>query len=164
MQRRRAIAAGPVRTASEAWKVIIDLLSVTLARAAAIDQDQVRDSFSRLASIGPMLVGPRHLERHDLVLAAGPLELAINTVSGADALSLDENLNEVPGAAGAGEWNLWLPEVEPLAAWLETAVKGDRHLHVGEPQRGGVNTQNGARLGKRFGEIDLDEFRQLEGR
>lgn len=163
MQRRRAIAAGPVRTASEAWKVIIELLSVTLARAAAIDQDQVRESFIRLSTIGPMLVGPRHLERHDLVLAAGPLELAINTVSGAEALSLDENLNEVPGAAGAGEWDLWLPEVEPLEAWLEIAVKGDRHLHVGEARRGGVDTETGARGGKRFGEIDLDAFRQLEG-
>jgi hypothetical protein len=108
-----------------------------------------------------MLVGPRHLERHDLVLAAGPLEFAINTVSGADALSLDENLNEVPGAAGASDWDLWVPEVEPLAAWLKTAVKGDRHLHVGDV-RGGVKTETDTSGGNRIGKIDFDAFRHLE--
>jgi hypothetical protein len=164
MQRRRTIAAGPVRTASDTWKVIVDLISVTLGRAAGMDQDQVRESLSRLSNIGPMLVGPRHLERHDLVLAAGPLELAINTVSGADALSLDENLNEVPGAAGAGDWDLWVPEVEPLAAWLKAAVEGDRHLHVGDVQRGGVKTETDASRGNRIGEIDFDAFRHLEER
>ena len=163
MQRRRSIAAGPVRTASQAWETVVVLFTVTLGRAPAIDQDQVRQSLARLAGVGPMLVGPHHLEKHDLVLVAGPLELAVNTVSGPEALSLDENLDEVPGAATAVDWDLWLPNVDPLVAWLERAVQGDRHLHVGQPDQGGVNKANGDASAKRYGKVDLDAFRRLEG-
>lgn len=162
MQRRRTVAAGPVRTALQAWEAVVALFTVTLARAPAIDQDQVRQSLARLAGVGPMLVGPHHLEKRDLVLVAGPLELAVNIVSGTEALSLDENLNEVPGAATAVDWDLWLPEVDPLVAWLERAVQGDRRLHVGQPDQGGVDKANGNASTKRYGEVDLEAFRRLE--
>ena len=137
---------------------------MTLGRAPEIDQDQVRRSLTRLAGLGPMLVGPHHLEKHELVLVADPLELVINTVSGTEALSLDENLNEVPGAGSAVDWNLWLPEVDPLIAWLESAVQGDRHLHIGHPDQDGVGQANGDGAAKRHGDVDLDAFRRLEGR
>ena len=101
MLRRRDIAASPVRRADEAWAVIVQLLADTLDRSASIDRAEVLDAFGVAGIIGPRLVAARHLERSPVVLVADPVHLSIYTVSGVEALSIEENLGPVPGGSSA---------------------------------------------------------------
>jgi len=80
-----------------------------------------------------MLTAGGHLEKSPLVLVAGELFLEISTVSGSDALKLDENLNPVPGGSSVEDWKLHLPQCEPLAKLVRQATKGNDHLSFDEP-------------------------------
>ena len=161
MQRRRVIAAAPVRSASTAWEAIVDVVKSTLAPAEKLDQGTVARSLELLSEVGPMLVAGGHLDRQAIVLEASDLELSLSTVSGGDAFDLDENLDRVPGAATADDWRLWLPAADPLEGWLKDATKGDPHLCVGAPE--GAISKGLSSEGTRTSDVDLDAFRRLMG-
>ena len=76
--------------------------------------------------------------------------MEITTVSGGSALSLQENLNPVPGGAGASDWTLHVPQVEPMSKLVRTTVKGHDHLSANEPT---APVQEAA---KASGGVDLD--------
>lgn len=151
MQRRRNIASAPKRNAAEVWQVICELLGDTLERSSSIERADVEASLAPLDGIARMLVSAGHLERHPLVLAAGELRLEITTVSGAPALSMEENLNPVPGGASANNWTLHVPQVEPMAKLVRNAVKGHEHLSADEPPTESSQPDTKAGAG-----IDLD--------
>ena len=69
-----------------------------------------------------------------LVLVAGELWLEITAVSGSAALSLEENLNPVPGAASASDWMLHVPQVEPMAKLVRVTVKRAGREAAGDPR------------------------------
>jgi hypothetical protein len=133
VQRRREIASAPKRSAGEAWPVIRELLGDTLDRSSSIERGDVDAALDPLDGVARMLISAGHLEGHPLVLVAGELWLEITTVSGGSALSLQENLNPVPGGAGASDWMLHVPQVEPMAKLVRTTVKGHDHLSADEP-------------------------------
>ncbi len=134
MQRHRTIASAPKRTAAEAWQAVCGLLGDTLERSSSIERDDVNAALEPLGGVARMLISAGHLERHPLVLVAGDLWLEVTTVSGGSALSLDENLNPVPGGASASNWTLYVPQVEPMAKLVRTTVKGHDHLSADEPR------------------------------
>ncbi len=80
-----------------------------------------------------MLIAGGHLDRHPLTLVAGLVRCEITTVSGTAALTADENLNPVPGAAGAATYTIYLPAPGPLAAVVANAVAGHPRLSDGQP-------------------------------
>lgn len=133
MRRRRDIAASPQRSAPEAWQTIKSLIGDTLERSSAIERADVDAALEPLDTVGRMLISAGHLEKHALVLVAGEVWLEVQTVSGGPALTLEENLNAVPGAAGAPDWTLYVPQVEPMAKLVCTTVKGHEHLSADEP-------------------------------
>lgn len=133
MLRHRTISASPQRTASGAWQVIAELVADTLDRSPDIDRADVQASLDRAARVGLMLVAGGHLEKHRLTLVAGELTLELSTVSGEDAISLEENLNPVPGAAQATDWTLYLPAAEPHTKLISEISASDSHLSDAEP-------------------------------
>jgi hypothetical protein len=133
VQRRRTIASAPKRTAAEAWQTICELIGDTLERSASIERGDVDAALEPLDQVARMLISAGHLEHNSLVLVAGDLWLEITTASGAPALSMDENLNPVPGAANASDWTLHVPQVEPIARLVRTTVKDHDHLSADEP-------------------------------
>lgn len=133
MQRHRAIAASPQRVAAEVWTAVGELIGDTLERSAYIDRAEVDAALVPLDGIARMLISAGHLEKHPMVLVADELWLEITAVSGGAALTLEENLNPVPGGAGASDWTLYVPQVEPMAKLVRSAVKGHAHLSADEP-------------------------------
>lgn len=133
MQRRRTIAASPRRTAAEVWKTICSLIGDTLERSSSIDRDHVDTALAPLDQLARMLISAGHLEKHPLVLVADELWLEISTASGAEALTMDENLNPVPGGGTATDWTLHVPQVEPMAKLVRAAATGQTHLSADEP-------------------------------
>jgi len=133
VRRRRDIAASPQRGAPEVWEAIKSLIGDTLERSSIIERADVDAALEPLDTVGRMLISAGHLEKHALVLVAGEVWLEVHTVSGGPALTLEENLNPVPGAAGATDWTLYVPQVEPMAKLVRTTVKGHEHLSADEP-------------------------------
>ncbi len=132
MQRHRTIAASPARNAAEAWQTIRGLVDDTLERRSSVDRADVDVELTVLDQLARMLISAGHLEKNPLVLVAGGLWLEIGTVSGGKALTLEENLNPVPGGADATDWRLHVPQVEPMAKLARTTVKGHAHLSADE--------------------------------
>lgn len=129
MQRRRTIAAAPVRGASEAWDVIVTLLADTLERSPDVPAGTVAKELATLDGLGPALIAAGHLQDSPLVLSDEALEVSIHVNTGDAALSVDENLSAVAGGASAtGAWTLQVPTPAPLAAAVAAAIDGSVHL------------------------------------
>ena len=158
MLRRRYIAASPVRRADEAWIVIVDLIADALDQSTTIKRAEVVEAFTVAATVGPRLIAARHLEKSPIVVDADPLQLSIYTVSGVEALSIEENLGPVPGASSALAWKVRLPAAEPLTADVVAAVTGSAHLTTEVPTSIDGKSASGAEffdfdaLGRRLSE------------
>ena len=157
MQRRREIAAAPKRTAAQAWQTIRTLVADTLDRSSSIARADVDAALEPLAQVARMLISGGHFEKSPLVLVAGGMWLEIATVSGDTALTLEENVNPVPGAASARDWTLHLPQVEPAAKLVRTAVKGRAHLSTEKPVALKETEDTGRRQGS---PLDLEALKR----
>jgi hypothetical protein len=133
MQRRREIAASPERTTSETVEAISDLIRDSLARADKLNRSDIDDALTTARSAFLALTAGGHLDANALVVIAAALHLSITTVSGDRALTLEENLDAVPGAATATEWTLYLPTPDPLAAMVTKVADSHPNLSVAEP-------------------------------
>ncbi len=153
MQRHRQIAAAPERSAAEAWEVIRALVADTLDRSSSIHRAEVESALEPLDGVARMLISAGHLRKQPLVLVAGELSLEITTASGTEALTLEENVNPVPGAAGADDWTLYVPQGEPMGKLVRTTVKGHAHLSADEPATPPAATASG---GHAASPVDLD--------
>ena len=129
--RARTIKGSPERSASAAWAEIDRMIAETLAAAPAIDDAAVRAALDALSPLGPMLVAGGVLASHPVILRALPLQLEITVTLGNAALSGDERLGKVAGAATATEWGAYVPDPEPWAAQVRAAVAGHTALHAG---------------------------------
>ena len=133
MRRYRTVAAAPVRSASAAWQVITGLVADTVATSGALSRSDAEQAMAAAAPAGRMLIAGGHLDRHPLTLIAGLVHCEITTVSGTAALTAEENLNPVPGAAGADDYTVHLPAPYPLAAVVADAVAGNPRLSDAPP-------------------------------
>jgi hypothetical protein len=161
MKRTRTIAAAPVRSASEAWGTVMKLIADTLERSSAISDGTVAAELASLDGLGPALIAGGHLEERGLVLVDYGLHLTIAVVTGDRALSVDENLNPVPGGMGAtNDWVLYLPSPDPLVAATSAAAKKSVHLSVESPPSAPPEPADKSD-GSRQSELDLDALRRL---
>jgi hypothetical protein len=143
MLRYRTVAATPVRSASATWQVITDLVTGTIAAAATLPRSDAEQAMAAAAPAGLMLVAGGHLDRHPLTLIAGLVHCEITTVSGTAALTAEENLNPLPGAAGATTYTVHLPVPDPLAAVVADAVAGHPRLSSAPPPAPGAQATSG---------------------
>lgn len=159
MERHRSIAAAPVRSAVDAWKVVSKLLADTLERSPAIPAGSVANELSPLIGLGPALIAGGHLEAKGLVLVDEGLHLTIVVMTGDAALGIEENLSAVPGGAGATDaWTLYLPAIGPHHSSIAAAVKNSQHLSASTPPRS-APARNEGESGKSF--IDVDALRKM---
>ena len=116
------------------------------------------------AAAGMPLVAGGHLDRHPLTLVAAPIDCTIGTVSGAAALSIEENLAPIPGGVQARDFTVYLPTPEPLAAVVRQVAARSPHLSADEPEDGGAAKASEA-PGRRVNLVDLEALaRRRDGR
>jgi hypothetical protein len=156
MRRRRDIAAAPERSATDTVSTIGTLVRDTLARSASIDLDDVDAALDAARPALLALVSGGHLDRDALVLVAASLHLSITSVSGDRALTLEENLAAVPGAANATTWTLYLPTPDPLAATVAAVAKRHARLSAEEPPSDAQADEKAAAM------VDLDALARRE--
>ncbi|MFD6594764.1 hypothetical protein ACFWFH_15015 [Streptomyces coelicoflavus] len=133
MQRTRQVAASPVRSASGTWGVIADLVADTVEQSSALSRDEAVQAMSAAEAVGRVLIAGGHLKQHPITLVAGKVHCEITTVSGTEALALEENLNPVPGAAGANDFTIYLPSPAPLQEQVKAAAGGHARLSDAVP-------------------------------
>lgn len=159
MERRRSIAAAPVRSASDAWNVVSKLLADTLERSASIPAGTVAKELTPLSGLGPALIAGGHLESKGLVLVDYGLHLTILVMTADAALEVEENLSPVPGGSKATDgWTLYVPPTGPLDRAVAAALKGSSHLSVETPPMSAPAVKadgSGESL------IDLDALRRM---
>jgi hypothetical protein len=133
MQRRRQVAAAPERTTSESVVVMSDLVRDSLSRSDKLDLTTIDEALATAKPALLALTAGGHLDRDSVVVVAAQMHLAITTVTGDGALTLEENLDAVPGAAAATEWTLYLPTPAPLTAMVTSVAKKHPNLSTSEP-------------------------------
>ncbi|WP_344011468.1 hypothetical protein [Nocardiopsis exhalans] len=122
-----------MRSASGTWVVIADLLADTVEQSSALSREETVQAMSAAEAVGRMLVTAGHLAKHPIILVAGKVHCEITTVSGTAALTLDENLNPVPGAAGADDFMIYLPSPAPLQEQVKIAANKHARLSDAVP-------------------------------
>ncbi|MDQ7806259.1 hypothetical protein Q5425_21155 [Amycolatopsis sp. A133] len=122
-----------MRSASATWTVIADLVADTVAQSSALLRDEAVQAMAVAEAAGRMLIAGGHLHKHPITLVAGKVYCEITTVSGTAALALEENLNPVPGAAGADAFMIYLPSPAPLQQQVKEAANAHARLSDGSP-------------------------------
>jgi hypothetical protein len=133
VRRAREVAATPVRSASATWAVIADLVTDTVAQSSSLSRDEAVQAMSAAEAVGRMMVAGGHLDKHPITLVVGKVHCEITTVSGTAALALAENLNPVPGAAGADDFTIYLPSPVPLQDQVKSAAAEHARLSDAAP-------------------------------
>jgi hypothetical protein len=134
VNRRRLIAAAPIRSAFDAWSVLTKLLADTLEQNDAIPAGSVSKELGPLNGLGPALVAGGHLESKGLVLVDEGMHVTILFKTADAALDVEENLAAIPGGASAtANWILYLPPAGPLESAVRAATKKSSHLSVESP-------------------------------
>jgi hypothetical protein len=133
MQRHRDIAAAPCRASAATWQVITDLVADTLDRSPHLARADVETVMLTARIAGLPLVAGGHLDTHPITLVAGSVNCTIGTVSGTAALSLEENLGAIPGAAAATGFTVHLPVTDPLADLIRATARRSPHLSSRPP-------------------------------
>ncbi|MCJ0907026.1 hypothetical protein [Rhodococcus sp. ARC_M6] len=129
MQRTRLIAGSPVRTASDAWTVVVQLLSDTLERSNAVSPGSVAAALTDVRGIGSALTAAGHLDETPLVLVDEGLYVSIRIVRGDNAFTLEEILDPIPGGVTAtDDWVLHMTAPDHLAEHLSSAAAGSDHI------------------------------------
>lgn len=161
MERTRFIAAAPVRSASEAWNVVCQLLLSTLERSSSVPSGSVAAELQRLKGLGPALIAGGHLEQEGLLLKDEDLDVSIQVLTGDAAFEVEENLNPIPGGASAtSAWMIYLQSAGPLSTALSAAIMGSSHLSVDKPQ----STTKTVKIENPVTSlIDMDALRRLGG-
>jgi hypothetical protein len=158
MQRRRQIAAAPHRTTSESVGAISDLIRDTLTRSDKLEETTIDDALATAKPALLALTAGGHLDDEPIVVVAGQMHLSITTVSGDGALTLEENLDAVPGAASASEWTLYLPTPAPLTEMVGAVAKKHPNLSSDEPPEDAK-----APADRSAAAVDLDALARREG-
>lgn len=154
MLRRRQIAASPLRSASETWTVITRLVADTIAVASALTRDEAEAAMQAAAPAGRVLIAGGHLDRHPLTLIAGTAHCEITAISGKPALTHEENLNPIPGAATAESFTIYLPSPPPLQTVISEVVTGHDNLSDATPPAESAQSATAGAL------IDSDALRK----
>lgn len=159
MPRHRTIAATPVRSASEAWRVTVQLIADTLERSPDVAEGTVQAELAPLSGLGAALIGGGHLEASPLLLSDVSLDVEIRVVTSDAALTVEENLNPIPGGASAtSDWTLYIPAPAHLTEVVRGAVANLQHVSTEPPA---TTTTAAHAAAKRSDAIDLEAVRKL---
>ncbi|MFH8364444.1 hypothetical protein ACH4FV_33290 [Streptomyces anulatus] len=146
-----------MRSASGTWAVIADLVADTVEQSSALSRDEAVQAMSAAESVGRMLIAAGHLQQHPITLVVGKVHCEITTVSGTDALTLEENLSPVLGAAGADVFTIYLPFPAPLQEQVKAAADGHARLSDAVPPAPEAKAANSGPL------IDREALRRAVG-
>jgi hypothetical protein len=119
MRRSRHVPADPVRSTSETWVAIRDLIDDGLA---SVGSAEIGAAFDATRRVGGYLVRSETLADEPLTVVAGNAAWDIYTLHGERATGA-EDATTPPGATGETTWTMYLP-VPPGAPFDAAEITG----------------------------------------
>ena len=121
----RRIAATPVRTASDTWQVITDLVS-----GAGGD---IATGVSHAADVASMLIAEEHTASNPLVLSGCGPQVRIYTVHGTDAIEGSQINEQALMIIASDDWHLNLPASGPDYVLALASLSNVANIDVYDP-------------------------------
>lgn len=112
----RQIIAEPVRTASETWKVIVDLL-------ASDPNDPARNELLAVAGVSSSIIAAEAVKDAPIVVYGSGPRVRIYCLYGDDAIVGDDaNESELTSSPTTGDWAISLPCPEDDLEWVQNSL------------------------------------------
>lgn len=121
----RRIAATPVRTSSDSWDAIIDLLGVAGGDIAA--------GLSQAADVASMLIAEEHTAANPIVLSGCGPQIRVYTIHGIDAIDGSQLNEQALTIIGSDDWQLTLPASGPDYALARASLNALANINVYDP-------------------------------
>jgi len=129
MKLRRDIASIPIRSASETWKAIIELIT----RSDSVDAEQLTAASSVMES----LIVDGHPANVPIVIKGHGPRLVIYCLYGEDALEAGNELDRLHWSPTGGDWSMTAPcdpeDVDRISKLLRSRAPRISVHDVGEP-------------------------------
>jgi hypothetical protein len=120
----RRVASVPVRTASETWDAICELLTAA--------GDPARADLRRAADLVSMLIAEEYTSTAPIVVSGAGPQIRIYTLHGDDAIGADDDVTPVRGYLTRGKWEVSLPAGEIDLEYAMNAVAQLPRIRVRE--------------------------------
>lgn len=122
----RRIKATPVRTASETWALMVELISAA--------DDSIRTDLETAGNAAAMLIAEEHTQADPIILSGCGPQVRLYTLHASAAMD-GAAANEQPLALNtpADDWKLALPATGVDFDIAQTAVEGNAHVCIYNP-------------------------------
>lgn len=159
MERRRTIAGSPIRSASETWLALTEIISSSLESSREIDEDAVR---AECVAAGPAmcaLIANGYLTEDRLTLVASPIYLHLYVATGDKAFNAldDEQIDAVPGGTAASTWAVYVDPPSTLSDLVSTSLAALPHFHASKAPAHAEAAKAASTV-----LVDLDAFSRME--
>ena len=121
----RRIAATPVRTASDTWQFITDLVDVV--------GGDIATGLSQAADVASMLIAEEHTAANPIVLSGCGPQVRIYTVHGTDAIEGSQLNEQALMIIASDDWHLNLPASGPDHVLALAALNNVANIDVYDP-------------------------------
>ena len=121
----RRIAAAPVRTASDTWDVISDLLG-----AAGGD---IATGLSQAADVASMLIAEEHTAGNPIILSGCGPQIRVYTIHGSDAIDGSQLNERALTIVASDAWQLTLPATGPDYGLARESLHDIANIDVYDP-------------------------------
>jgi hypothetical protein len=159
MRRSRHVPADPVRSTSETWEAIRELIDEGLGSVKAAE---IESAFTDARKVGSYLVRSETLAEEPLTVVAGSAAWDIYTLHGEKAARAEEP-GALPGAAGEAGWTMYLPV--PSGAPFDAAEISGLHARIeAGPAPAEAGLTKAAEPVRLSDLVDLDGLRRIGGR
>lgn len=148
----RRIIAEPVRSASDTWKVIVDLL------APEADNPGRRELVAVLGIASSLIASEAVKDAPIVVFGSGP-RIRVYCLYGEDAIvGEDASESPLPTTPINGDWNISLPCPEDELEWVKTALKKHSSRITARELNSPVEDDEGKSTNSKGSSVNLEAF------
>jgi len=157
MERHRTIAGSPVRSSTETWDALTDLIVATLDASSNIDAASVRNECEGVAATLSTIIAADCLGDDRLTLVADPVHAHLHVATGVDAFDAerDERLDAIPGGATATRWRVYVDPPALLDRIVKDGLSTADHFVIGRAPKPTESTAAARKL-----TVDLDALKE----
>lgn len=148
----RRIVAEPVRSASETWKAIVDLL-------APEADNQGRVELMAILGVASSIIAVEAVKDAPIVVFGSGSRVRVYCLYGEDAIvGEDANESQLPATPINGDWSMSLPCPENELEWIQAALKKHSTRISAREMSSPVEDDSGKGANNRVANINLEAF------
>ena len=148
----RRIIAEPIRSASETWKTIVNLLAPEMDNTA-------REELLVVIGVASSLIAAEAMRDAPIVVYGSGPRVRIHCLYGEDAVvGEDANESKLTASPVSGDWAMSLPCPQDDLEWVQAALKKRATRITARDMSSPVDTDNKANAGEKSASINVETF------